>query len=539
MSAGAMGDGRIKTSDNLGTLVAQAAQFYGDRPFLLWQGRQVSYGELDRCSGQFARGMAELGLQKGDRVAVMLDNCPEYLFAWFGAVKLGAIEVSINTAFKGSILQYILLNCGAIAIVIAPEMMEALLPELASLPDLQTIIAVGPGNVPSIPGRRVVPAKSFETLMPLSPDASPIDIAVLGYTSGTTGPSKGAMLTHNRIVKTGEEMARVRRVGPDDNLYTCLPLFHGNAKFLTIMPALVTGARASLGSRFSASQFWNEVRSVKATQFNYLGVMIAVLFKQPPAVNDRDHSVRLGWGAGAMREMLPHFEDRFGALLIEGYGLTEGGIPLSNTLSERRIGSCGKPMPGYEVDVVDDWDNPVAPGQDGELVVRARWPHTTMAGYHGMPDKTVEIYRNFWLHTGDLGSKDEDGFFYFLDRKKDAIRRRGENISSFEVEAAVNTHPVILESAAFPIKSDVTEDDVMVVAVIRPGELLTPEAFTEHCIARMPYFWVPRFVRLTTLPLPRTPTNKVEKYRLREQGVTSDTWDREKAGFKLVRSNHE
>lgn len=538
MRAQAAGDGRIKASDHLGAVVASAAQRYGERPYLLWKDQRVSFGELDRRSGQFARGLAELGVNKGDRVAVMLENCPEYLYAWFGSAKLGAIEVSINTAFKGSILQYILQNCGASAIVIAPNMMQALLPELASLPALQTIITVGEaGSAVSVPGRRVVCARSFEALDPLAPCACPVDTAVLGYTSGTTGPSKGAMLTHNRIIKTGEEMARVRTVGAEDNLYTCLPLFHGNAKFLTIMPALVTGARASLASRFSASQFWPEVRSMGATQFNYLGVMVSVLFKQPPSAADRDHTVRLGWGAGAMRDMLPAFEERFGVSLMEGYGLTEGGIPLSNTLAERRIGSCGKPMPGYEVDIVDDWDNPVAPGEQGELVLRSRWPHTTMSGYYGMPDKTAEIYRNFWLHTGDLGSKDEDGFFYFVDRKKDAIRRRGENISSFEVEAAVNTHPAILESAAFPVKSEVTEDDVMVVAVLKPGQPLAPEAFIEHCTARMPYFWVPRFVRLTTQPLPRTPTNKVEKYRLREQGVTADTWDRERAGLKGSRSN--
>lgn len=530
-----MSNGLIKASDNLGTMVAEAAQHHGERPYLLWQDRSLSYGELDRRSGQYARGFAELGLGKGDRVAVMLDNCPEYLFAWFGACRLGAIEVSVNTAFKGAILQYILQNCGASAIVIAPAGVEILLPELAALPALQTIITVGRGSVASIPGRRVVAAGAFEHLQPLEPRAGPVDIAVLGYTSGTTGPSKGAMLTHNRIVKTGEEMARVRNVRGEDNLYTCLPLFHGNAKFLTVIPALVCGARASLGIRFSASQFWNEVRSFGATQFNYLGVMISVLFKQRPSAEDRSHSLNLGWGAGAMRDMVSAFEERFGVFLMEGYGLTEGGIPLSNTLADRRIGSCGKPMPGYEVDVVDEWDNPVAPGEHGELVVRSRWPHTTMAGYFGMPDKTAEIYRNFWLHTGDLASKDEEGFFYFVDRKKDAIRRRGENISSFEVEAAVNSHPSILESAAFPIKSDVTEDDVMVVAVVKPGEILTPEAFTEHCVARMPYFWVPRWVRVTTEPLPRTPTNKVEKYRLREAGVTPDTWDREKAGFRISR----
>lgn len=531
-----MNDGLVKPGDNLGALVAEAAQRHGDRPYLLWRDRQVSFAELDRRSGQYARGLAELGVRKGDRVAVMLENCPEYLFVWFGTAKLGAIEVSVNTAFKGAILQYILQDCGATVVVTSSQWMESLLPELASLPDLQTVVTVGEDCVPAILGRRVIAASSFDSLQPLEPHASPVDIAVLGYTSGTTGPSKGAMLTHNRIVKTGEEMAKVRGVTTDDNLYTCLPLFHGNAKFLTIMPALVTGARSSLGLRFSASQFWAEVKALGATQFNYLGVMISVLFKQPRSEADRAHSLKLGWGAGAMRDMLPAFEERFGVFLMEGYGLTEGGIPLSNTRNERRVGSCGKPMPGYEVDVVDDWDNPVPPGQQGELVLRSRWPHTTMAGYYGMPDKTAEIYRNFWLHTGDLASKDADGFFYFVDRKKDAIRRRGENISSFEVEAAVNSHPGILESAAFPIKSDVTEDDVMVVAVMKPGERLTHEAFTEHCIARMPYFWVPRFVRLTTQPLPRTPTNKVEKYRLREQGVTPDTWDREKAGYKASRS---
>ena len=530
-----MSDGLVRSTDTLGALVSEAAQRHAEDTFLLWRGGRMSFGELDRRSGQYARGLAELGVRKGDRVAVMLDNGPEYLLAWFGIAKLGAIEVSINTAFKGTILRYILENCAASAIVISPQWAESLLPELASLAQLRTVIVVGDGSVPELPGRSVVQASGFGTLEPLESSASPVDVAVLGYTSGTTGPSKGAMLTHNRIVKTGEQMAKVRGVSKDDNLYTCLPLFHGNAKFLTIMPALISGARASLGLRFSASHFWEEVAALGATQFNYLGVMISVLLKQRPSEADRNHSMRLGWGAGAMREMLPVFEERFGVFLMEGYGLTEGGIPLSNTLSERRAGSCGKPMPGYEVDVVDEWDNPVAGGSQGELVIRSRWPHTTMVGYYGMPDKTAEIYRNFWLHTGDLASKDADGFFYFIDRKKDAIRRRGENISSFEVEAAVNTHPGILESAAFPIKSELSEDEVMVVAVVKPGESLTPEEFTEHCIARMPYFWVPRFVRLTTQPLARTPTNKVEKYRLREQGITPDTWDREKAGLRVPR----
>jgi carnitine-CoA ligase len=534
-----MTNGFIKPSDHLGSVVSDAGQRYGDRPFLLNQGKTVSFGELDRASGQYAKGFAQLGLLPGDRVAVMLENCAEYLYAWFGAAKAGLVEVSINTSFKGTILRYILDNSAAAAILLDAMFIDVVAAELQSLPELKTIIVMGDAkglSAHSFPGRTVVHVAGFADLEPASPIASPVDIAVLGYTSGTTGPSKGAMLTHNRIVKTGEQMAAVRGVTADDNLYSCLPLFHGNAKFVTIMPALVSGARASIGQRFSASQFWAELRAVGATQYNYLGVMISVLLKQDPSPDDRAHAARLGWGAGALKEMVPTFEERFGTFLMEGYGLTEGGIALSNSLDGRRLGSCGKPMPGYEADVVDEWDNPVKPNEQGELVLRSRWPHTTMAGYYGMPDKSAEIYRNFWLHTGDLATRDEDGFFYFVDRKKDAIRRRGENISSFEVEAAVNAHEAVLESAAFAVKSDIGEDDVMVTVVLRPGMELTAEALCLHCAEQMPYFWVPRYLRLSTDPLPRTATNKVEKYRLRDMGVTADTWDRETSGIELART---
>lgn len=537
-----MANGFIHPSDNLGTVVSDAAQRHGERPFLLNQGAVVSYGQLDHRSGQYATGFAELGLEPGDRVAVMLDNCAEYLYAWFGTAKAGMIEVSINTSFKGTILRYILDNCGAAAIVIGEQYVDVLAPELIALPQLKTIIVIrnnGHESLPALPGRCVVEVASFAVLEPAAPRASPVDIAVLGYTSGTTGPSKGAMLTHNRIVKTGQQMAIVRGVEADDNLYSCLPLFHGNAKFVTVMPALVSGARTSIGQRFSASQFWTELRSVGATQYNYLGVMISLLMKQEPSPDDRSHAARLGWGAGALKEMVPLFEERFGTFLLEGYGLTEGGIALSNRRDDRRPGSCGKPMPGYEADVVDDWDNPVKPNEQGELVLRSRWPHTTMTGYYNMPEKSVEIYRNYWLHTGDLATKDEDGFFYFVDRKKDAIRRRGENISSFEVEAAVNTHEAVLESAAFAIKSDIGEDDVMVVVVLKPGMELSAEELCRHCTAQMPYFWVPRYLRISPEPLPRTATNKVEKFRLRDTGVTSDTWDREKSNPELAHPKAE
>jgi crotonobetaine/carnitine-CoA ligase len=328
-------------------------------------------------------------------------------------------------------------------------------------------------------------------------------------------------------------MLKLRQITPQDNLYTCLPLFHGNAKLLTVVPAITAGCRVSVGVRFSVSGFWDEVRACGATQINYLGVMIAMLHAQTPANDDRSHSVRLGWGAGAPAAIHRSFEERFGMRLLEGFGLTEGGIPLSNTLSENRPGSCGKPLPGYDCDVVDEWDNPVPAGKEGEIVFRPLRPYTTMLGYYNMPEKTVEIYRNCMLHTGDLARKDEDGFFFFVDRKKDAIRRRGENISSFEVEAAINAHPKVLESAAFAVPSDVSEDDVMAVIVLREGQTATAEELADHCIENMPYFWVPRYLRITHEGLPRTPTNKVTKFTLREQGIASAGWDRQKAAYRL------
>jgi len=520
---------RVKETDHIGALIELAAQRFGDRTFLQFDTSEISFADMDRKSAQVANGLSELGIRNGDRVAIMLDNCPEYVISWFGISRLGAVEVSLNTAFKGVILRYILENSGTAAVILDAKYLPVVEAERPALPSLKRLIVVNgtDGNAPTAASRYEefsASATSFVSTV------TPVDVAMLGYTSGTTGPSKGAMVPHNRIVKTAEDVVGFRNIGTQDNLYTCLPLFHGNAKYHTVMPALVAGCRMTLGRRFSASQFWDEVRNCGATQFNYLGVMIAILHKREPSPADTNHCLRLGWGAGAPRQIAEDFERRFGVRLIEGYGLTEGGVPLSNTLTERRLGSCGKPVRGYEVDVVDDWDNPVPPDVEGELIIRSKRPFTTMLGYFGMPEKTVEIFRNGWLHTGDLARKDKDGFFYFVDRKKDAIRRRGENISTFEVEAAINTHPYVRESAVFAAPSDVSEDDVMAIVVLRDGANLSEAAFIEHCEANMPYFWVPRYVRFTHADLPRTPTNKVEKYKLRQQGITADTWDRQKAG---------
>ena len=233
-------------------------------------------------------------------------------------------------------------------------------------------------------------------------------------------------------------------------------------------------------------------------------------------------------------DLFDAIEKRFGLTLVEGYGMSEIGLPLMNTLKERKPGTCGKPWPDYEVKVVDDNGMEVGPNTPGELLMRPLKPYSMLLEYYKMPDKTVEACRDMWFHTGDYLYYDEEGYFHFVDRKKDALRRRGENISSYEVEKVINSHPAVLESAAVAAKSELGEDEVMVCVSLKPGESLTNEALLDYCQERMAYFMIPRYVRFMD-QLPKTPTQRVQKYQLREEGVTPDTWDREKAGYKLKR----
>lgn len=525
----------VERENTLGAAVARAARCYGDNVFISGPDGDVTFHRMDRRMSEIAAGLRELGVENGDAIAVMMNNTSEYVAAWFGISAVGGVEVSLNTAFKGSMLSYVITQSDSKVVLCSPDYLDQVLCVLGPGDDVRHVVVFG-GDVETDHAVEGVCVMSDSELTSKSgcPDPSspvlPIDVAQLSYTSGTTGRSKGVMVPHNRILQTAADMVELRRITKDDVLYTCLPLFHGNAKYLTVMPALITGARVALERRFSASSFWTEIRESGATQFNYLGMMIAVLNKQPVSDMDRDHTAQVGWGAGAPRDITSEFERRFGVTLLEGYGLTEGGIPLSNQFNERRIGSCGKPLPGYQVKLVDEWDNEVPTGEVGEIVISPNRPYTSMLGYYNMPEATISVFRNLVLHTGDLARLDEDGFFHFIDRSKDAIRRRGENISSQEIEAIAEQHPAILESAAFPIPSDVTEDDVMLVAQVAPDAQLEPQELAEFCVQNMPYFWVPRYIDLRTEDLPRTPTNKVEKYKLRSEGVTSRTWDREANG---------
>ena len=348
------------------------------------------------------------------------------------------------------------------------------------------------------------------------------------FTSGTTGPSKGCVLSHRYAIRQAELMIEHLALRPDDVLYCPFPLFHLDATVLTVMPAMVLGATAAIGRRFSASGFWPEIREFGATVFDFMGATLTMLHKVVPEADDLDNAVRVAWGV-PVPEFADEFEARFGLRLIELYGSTDAGVPIYHPVDvPRRAGSCGRVVDAYDVRLFDDNDAEVATGSVGEIVVRPNEPSIMSSGYYGMPEATVAANRNLWFHTGDLARRDDDGYFYFVGRRAESIRRRGENISAFEIEEVVKLHPAVLDAAAYGVRSDLTDDDVMVAVVVRPGHAADPRALIDFCEAGMARHMIPRYIEIVE-HLPRTPTEKVEKRTLVERGVSSTTWDRERA----------
>ncbi len=523
----------------VGRLIQEKGRIHRDRVFLYFKDEEVTYEQLDLLSNRFAHGYRDLGIQKGDKIAIMMINHPNYLYVWLGASKLGAVEVPINTAYKGDLLRHIINNSESKLLVIDGAFLDRLLSIRDDLTGLKQIICHGEIDE-EISRSLPVSMSSLDDFFGHTPDPVEIDIhpsdpVSIIYTSGTTGLSKGVVCPHNYYLHTARLVARLRDAGPHDVLYTFLPLFHINAQLMTVLTAQVSDARVVLSDRFRASTFWDEIRRFGATQFNYLGAVMTILSKQEPREGDADNPVRIAFGAACPPDVMEHLERRFGFICLEGFGMSEIGLVVHDAIDNRRTGSCGRALDDlFDVKLVDDDDLEVPVGEIGEIVVRPKKPYIMMTGYYNMPDKTLEAYRNLWFHSGDYAKKDKDGFFYFVDRKKDAIRRRGENISSFEVEKVINAHPRVLESAVFAVPSELGEDDVKANVVLRPGEELAPEDLIQFCNERMAYFAIPRYLEFVP-ELPKTPTNRIEKYRLREVGITENTWDREKAGVKIAR----
>lgn len=507
-----------------------------DKTLLRYRDQRWSYAQVHDDALRAARALHALGVRAGSTVCLMLGNSPDYLHLWFGLARLGAVTVPINIHLKGEGLAYILNHAEAELLVIEAELLPRVLALHTALPRLRTIVVRGDDQPSSPPYLRW--AELLAQADGPCPGASPAPEAVhaILYTSGTTGPPKGVMLSHQAYLNSARAFAeQFVAATADDTLYTCLPLFHINAQAHTVLPAIGCNATMAIGDRFSATGFWDEIRAHQATIFNALAAMIPILCKQPLDQRERDHHARVTACAATPTDVWRHFEERFGVRIIEGYGLTEtAGFCVNNPPERVRVGSIGVPMDFVEARVVDAHVAAVAPGERGEILLRSRTPHAFMEGYFKMPAPTAKAMRDGWFHSGDLGFADADGYLHFVDRIKQSIRRRGENISSWEVEQIVNAHPLVLESAAVGVPSELGEEEVKICVVLRPGQTMAPVELIRWCEARMAYFMVPRYIQLCDA-LPKTATERVEKYKLKQDGPGT-VWDREAAGYVLKRT---
>jgi len=513
----------------LGNLLTEKAEKNAGKVFLLFQDESVTYDEFEVRSNQVANALISLGVKKGDKIGVFLPNCPEFLFIWFGIAKIGAVMVPYNSEWKGEILSYILNHSDTRAMILYQDYYDQLM-EVLPKSNFLDFLVIKKGNKENLPPRSINLNEFFNQSTKFSPiPLSPHDSFQIMYTSGTTGRSKGVVRWHEYVILRALRAIRIFGYTSNDVFYTALPLYHGNAQNLSTLPALLVNGKLALGKRFSASQFWSDIKKYKATTFNYIGAMIPILYKQPETEFDKDHNVRFARGAGAPPDIILDFEKRFNLTLIESYGTTEGGS--IHNIPERKIGSLGKPPYYNEAKIFDENDQELPPYKIGELVFRPKDPDEKWVEYYKDPMATAEKMKGGWFRSGDLAYIDKEGFFFFKGRKKDAIRRRGENISAQEVETVINSHPAILECAAFGVPSELSEEEVMVCMVLKSGYNVTYDEMIQYCEDHMALFMIPRYLEFMP-SLPKTPTLRVEKYKLKERGITSNTWDREKR--KLV-----
>jgi carnitine-CoA ligase len=510
----------------LPALLKRQAEVFGDRPLMSIAGGEWAHGDAARNAAARAGTFRAAGIERGDRVALMCSNRVEFVEAFLGCGWIGAMAVPVNSACMGPQIEYQLTNSGARLLVIEDSFLERLATADLSRTALEAIWVVGSLNRVNGSGL-FAPWPQRGEPVDAAP-AQPGDTLAILYTSGTTGAAKGVMCPHAQYYWWGVNSARVLDVGTDDVLCTTLPLFHINA-LNTFAQAAVTGARVVFETKFSASGFWPAMCRNEATVVYLLGAMVPILLAQPSGDAERSHRVRTGLGPGVPAAAGQAFQARTGVKLLEGYGSTETNFVIATAGEAPNDGTMGWLQPGFDARVVDENDTEVPPGSAGELVLRADEPFAFASGYFGMPAKTVEAWRNLWFHTGDRVVREAGGSFRFIDRIKDAIRRRGENISSYEVEQVLLAHPAVAEAAVYPVRSELAEDEVMAALVPRSGAQVDAAQLWTFCESRLPYFAVPRYLDMVDA-LPRTENGKVRKYVLREQGVTVTACDRAIAG---------
>lgn len=520
----------------LGPMLAERARTEGERVYLRFGERNWTYREIDRDARAVGRGLKALGVEFQEKVAFLLPNCAEFVVAWYGASVIGAVFVPVNPSYTGPLLDYIFRDSGSRGLIVH----RSLLPQLETVPaetlrQLKWVAVIGGLDgldLPAGPGRYVDYAQlPVETGEDPQADCTFRDVQSIMYTSGTTGPSKGVIIPNGHFFASSATFIRALGLQASDILFTPLPLFHGLASRLGVLPALMVGGEVVIAEKFSAGQFWRQAAECNATVGHTIFTLPTILKAQPPSEWDRKHRLRAMYNANSD----PDFEARFNVRLVEAYGLTETGLTVYTPWPDRREGSCGRPHEDFEVRIVGEDGMPVATGETGELVARPRLPSIMMDGYINKPEETLKSFRDLWFHTGDYARADADGYVYFVGRKKERIRRRGENISGFEVERVVGMHPEVAEVAAVAHPAAVGEDDVRCVIIRSPGSSLKAVDLMDWLQPRMPHFMMPRYIEFVD-EMPRTPSAKIEKYKLVEAGLGPSTWDREAEGYRLERA---
>jgi crotonobetaine/carnitine-CoA ligase len=521
-------------------LRAQAEKIPNDL-FVRWNEERFSYGRVNELANAAARAFGELGVERGDRVAFLLDTCPDWIWATLGLSKLGAIWVPTNTDYKGAWLRESLEDSRARVLVADAALLERALAACGDTLPFERVVVRGPLPAELPPSVSAIPLPQLTQAPGSEPNDAELfygDTAAILWTSGTTGKSKGVMQSHNVWIRAALDGANHSGLREGEVLYSCLPMYQSAAWVANVYRALVCGVSVAMDPRFSVTDFWQRCRYYGATMVFTLGAMHIFLWRQPEKPDDRDNPVRVAGMVPMPDALIGPFKERFGIEEIhQGMGQSE----VMGLLS-RRPGiaypenALGDPSDGIEIRLLDERDDATPTGEAGEICVRPTAPFQIFNGYFNDAEATVSAWRNLWYHTGDLARRDASGNYYFVDRKKDFIRFKGRNISSFQVEAAFAAHPAVQQCAAHAVASEqlAAEAEMKVCVVLAPGASATPEALCRFVNETAPYFFVPRYIELMR-ELPQTPTGRVQKYRLRERGVTPETWDARRAGFEVKR----
>jgi carnitine-CoA ligase len=507
-------------------LIEHQASIQGDKPYIVHEDQTVSFADFDRHTCRMANGLIDQGAVSGDGLAILMANCVEYYFLFYGLPRGGFYSVPINTALKGEGLKYILDHSDVKYLAVDEEFYL----KIAELGDEI-------GKIERIFIRRTTGAElppntyDFQELFQGASEKptcqiDPNGIRCLMYTSGTTGFPKGVVNRNRHDNVQGALTLSGLLVKPDDVLYTALPLFHANALSMTASFAMAAGVRFGLDKKFSASRFWDNIRRYGATQFNGIGAMMPILMKQPERPDDADNPVRHVLSAACPTNLWEAFEKRFNVKIWEAYGAVDGGGVLTLNLGNAPAGSVGKPLRG-EWKLVDDNGEEVPAGEIGEMINKVEEGSVRTTEYYKNKEASEKKSKDGWIRSGDLFYADEEGNLYFSDRASDSMRRRGENISSFEVESIVEKHEDVQACAAFGVPSELGEDEVMIW--VKPVENKTIDLtdLIRHCVDNMAFFMVPRFIDIVD-DIPRTGTLRSQKAGMKSQGVTDRTWDRGK-----------